>query len=893
MHIVSSHTGGGRVVMKELLKKPAKGTQRQASGERAGPNSLARETRRGGVTAQLPKVVGNQLAARFAERRPSHPMERKGASRDPISSLTGTCTECGAKSPTRRGAVRSEKGPPPPPTSCLGCSTQRAQRKLIVGSSAARLEIEADRIADEFRDSDARHRIGLTTRARRTSASPNSARPRDGEPAPASVGLVVSSPGQPLESGLRASMEQHLGYDLGRVRVHTGGAAGDSARDIGARAYTVGRDVVFGDAAYQPDSIEGRRLIAHELVHVVQQTGGGARSADPWVQREVEWGGISRSSDVLKKVHELARDSFSGEFIADGRVANLELLARSLKHFDPGAPGAASSTNAFVYTCRCGWIDMGHFFANAVLAYLAAAAEHVGLTVNKRPLNEWLSIGLDSAVPDLEALIDTVPGDQGKGMTAHVHELLDSGTPRETALALGYAMEFFQQFVKLNADRQKKPWPAAVSEQRSAFTIEDLSSDRYGADMGQQVWDSLNRRPNNWRGSPLPKLLAEFFEDCVAKYPEGVTRCAMMEETTPGSCKVVNGTLRRSEGIPAQDMNGDEPNLLSSAAKLCPDATPMPHKAAPGGSPRPPPVSAVNIDTARRTLTVHGPGDALFYAKLNSFLTATVLAESPILNTEPTHLRAKVRVSPARRSLGADIRLRSPAAAAFRRLDLGAATFRGLDLAATVHIEVNLKQLFDGLTDAEVESLRKALGLEDFSSSLLAKVVNGELSLDEFAEQARILLKRDGKATDLIAEVVQLLKKRLPLATSLYGTGGVYWGPLPVSGLLFHKSIGRRPLLLVEYGLIGSELRSNTGARVGPGQEQFTDSPRVAIGVKTTMHGGDEGQLQVQGAYQPTEQRWAAEVKFELPGKKGKFGIGASWEHGGKYLVEASVRLGF
>ncbi len=89
--------------------------------------------------------------------------------------------------------------------------------------------------------------------------------------APPIVGEVLRSPGTPLDAATRAVMEPRFGHDFGRVRVHTDARATESARAVGALAYTVGRDIVFGGAHYAPTSSAGRRLIAHELAHVVQQ----------------------------------------------------------------------------------------------------------------------------------------------------------------------------------------------------------------------------------------------------------------------------------------------------------------------------------------------------------------------------------------------------------------------------------------------------------------------------------------------------------------------------------------------------------------------------------------------------------------------------------------------
>ncbi len=79
--------------------------------------------------------------------------------------------------------------------------------------------------------------------------------------------------GGPLDPGTREWMEARFGWDFSGVRVHADGRAAESARGVDALAYTVGRDVVFGEGRYDPASVEGRRLLAHELAHVVQQGG--------------------------------------------------------------------------------------------------------------------------------------------------------------------------------------------------------------------------------------------------------------------------------------------------------------------------------------------------------------------------------------------------------------------------------------------------------------------------------------------------------------------------------------------------------------------------------------------------------------------------------------------
>ena len=79
--------------------------------------------------------------------------------------------------------------------------------------------------------------------------------------------------GDPLPEPVRAFFEPRFGHDFGQVHIHTDTAAAETAQQINARAYTVGRDIVIGAGQYSPETTEGRRLLAHELTHVIQQEG--------------------------------------------------------------------------------------------------------------------------------------------------------------------------------------------------------------------------------------------------------------------------------------------------------------------------------------------------------------------------------------------------------------------------------------------------------------------------------------------------------------------------------------------------------------------------------------------------------------------------------------------
>ena len=94
--------------------------------------------------------------------------------------------------------------------------------------------------------------------------------------APAIIEEVLRSPGEALRSDVRERFESRLGHDFSRVRVHADDHSAASARAVDAFAYTVGDHIVFGSGGYAPDTAAGRSVLAHELVHVMQQ-----RSATP------------------------------------------------------------------------------------------------------------------------------------------------------------------------------------------------------------------------------------------------------------------------------------------------------------------------------------------------------------------------------------------------------------------------------------------------------------------------------------------------------------------------------------------------------------------------------------------------------------------------------------
>ncbi|MGB9180162.1 MAG: DUF4157 domain-containing protein [Pyrinomonadaceae bacterium] len=93
------------------------------------------------------------------------------------------------------------------------------------------------------------------------------------------VNEVLRSPGHPLDASARSFMEPRFGHDFSRVRVHTDAAAAESAREVGASAYTVGSHIVFAQGGSASALNHDRHLLAHELAHVVQQREVGEASS--------------------------------------------------------------------------------------------------------------------------------------------------------------------------------------------------------------------------------------------------------------------------------------------------------------------------------------------------------------------------------------------------------------------------------------------------------------------------------------------------------------------------------------------------------------------------------------------------------------------------------------
>lgn len=178
--------------------------------------------------------------------------------------LQRRCAACGNRTPGA-GACRS----------CEDRRRLKYQTKLTIAEAGDAFEQEADRVADRvLAVPPVPGRAGLRIQRRMATASSGKGT------APDSVDEALASTGAPLDAKLKRDMESRFGVDFSAVRTHTGSAAERSARDVDALAYTVGSHIVFGAGQFAPATAAGARLLAHELTHVVQQSGSDRPATD-------------------------------------------------------------------------------------------------------------------------------------------------------------------------------------------------------------------------------------------------------------------------------------------------------------------------------------------------------------------------------------------------------------------------------------------------------------------------------------------------------------------------------------------------------------------------------------------------------------------------------------
>jgi peptidoglycan hydrolase-like protein with peptidoglycan-binding domain len=301
--------------LRTLAQEP-KATQQTEPARSANPNlALFGQSRNTHPIPHLQRTIGGQAA---------QPLLQAKTGNCGISPASNASPEFGHKA----GRI-----------SACDSSQSDIQTKLEVNAPGDTYEQEADSVANQVmsmpgprlqrtctcagscskcqsQQSEHEHDLLLT---KRTQAGSGGSRV-----APPVVHDVLSSTGQPLEAGARAFFEPRFGHDFSQVRVHTGTTATAAAQAVNARAFTVGKNIVFGAGGYQPQTPDGKRLLAHELAHTIQQ--GAATPTDGRAQvdgRESQNGTIAHQHianaglRVQRQGEDLRATRFSGNRILE------------------------------------------------------------------------------------------------------------------------------------------------------------------------------------------------------------------------------------------------------------------------------------------------------------------------------------------------------------------------------------------------------------------------------------------------------------------------------------------------------------------------------------------------------------------------------------------------
>ena len=262
------------------------------------------------------------------------------------------------------------------------------QTKLAIDQPDDKCEHEADRAADQITGTPAseltrRQSEGETWQPDSLIQGVTSTRATDG---PLIVRDALGSPGQPLDAAARDFMESRFGHDFSRVRVHTDQTAAESAQAIRARAYALGDDLVFGAGQYVPASDGGRRLLAHELAHVIGQRlspGPGVIQRAKADQKPIE---PLDDPDVQAAIDTAWRESFGHEPFSSALDPNdLPQPNEPEPGSEPSTPNKLSSNLPLFYSYQEGKYE-GVTFREAYF-FIDADGKPSPILVSKYPLN--------------------------------------------------------------------------------------------------------------------------------------------------------------------------------------------------------------------------------------------------------------------------------------------------------------------------------------------------------------------------------------------------------------------------------------------------------------------------------------------------------------------------
>jgi hypothetical protein len=350
--------------------------------------------------------------------------------------------------------------------------------------------------------------------------------------------------GSQLNSQTRSFFEPRFGTDFSRVRIHSDSRASESASAFEAKAFTIGRNVVFGGGLYQPGMSEGRQLIAHELAHVIQQTGssesrqnrqksasgtGGTipsqklTRVDRMIQREPTYPRRATRDQIIneaRRVTTLKRDQNSDDAttkmwsnvasnfgsVTAGSIARRIWTHIFVRHFtEPEFRGDVESSHPrYFYSKVYGWIDAQHFFGfidfaeakaaanpgNQQAAFDAATAQGLSIEEKQQIIRDYVLLQHEPA-RDATRLMQVRPPNTPffRLPVAAVQTVTLAAADMAASSLPGAQGQLYSQL----DPRQKAKF--FVDSAKSAFTFEDFASNQLGTSFFFQHGATINAAP--------------------------------------------------------------------------------------------------------------------------------------------------------------------------------------------------------------------------------------------------------------------------------------------------------------------------------------------------------------------------------------------------------------